>query len=30
VAAHMPELLALHAQECKDCPWDGETIFPKG
>ena len=20
---------ALHAKECPDCPWDGETIFPK-
>ena len=19
----------LHAKECPDCPWDGETIFPK-
>lgn len=18
----------LHKQECKKCPWDGETIFP--
>lgn len=25
---HMPELLALHALECVDCPWDGQTIFP--
>jgi hypothetical protein len=21
---------ALHAEECPDCPWDGETIFPEG
>jgi len=21
---------ALHSKECPDCPWDGETIFPKG
>ena len=20
---------ALHSKECPDCPWDGETIFPK-
>ena len=20
---------ALHEEECKDCPWDGKTIFPK-
>ena len=26
--ACQPELLALHAQECPDCPWDGKTIFP--
>ena len=24
----LPALEALHAQECKDCPWDGRTIFP--
>lgn len=24
-----PEIKALHARECKDCPWDGRTIFPK-
>lgn len=23
------EIESLHKQECKDCPWDGETIFPK-
>ena len=22
-------ILALHEKECPDCPWDGETIFPK-
>lgn len=27
---HRAELEALHAQECPGCPWDGETIFPKG
>ena len=20
----------IHKKECKDCPWDGRTIFPKG
>ena len=25
---HRPTLLALHAEECKNCPWDGSTIFP--
>lgn len=20
---------ALHAEECKKCPWDGKTIFPE-
>ncbi len=24
---NMPALLALHAQECPNCPWDGKTIF---
>ncbi|HDY67356.1 MAG TPA: hypothetical protein ENH85_06180 [Candidatus Scalindua sp.] len=24
------EIEQLHAQECPDCPWDGETIFPVG
>ena len=27
VATAMPALVALHAQECKDCPWNGNTIF---
>ena len=27
--AYMPEILALHAVECPDCPWDGKTIFPE-
>lgn len=22
-------VLALHAQECPNCPWDGRTIFPE-
>lgn len=26
---HMPAILALHAIECPDCPWDGHTIFPE-
>jgi len=26
---HKPEIEALHAQECPNCPWDGETIFPQ-
>ena len=29
-ASYLPEIEALHAQECPDCPWDGETIFPRG
>jgi hypothetical protein len=24
-----PSVLALHANECPDCPWDGKTIFPE-
>ena len=24
---YMPAILALHAVECPDCPWDGKTIF---
>ena len=23
-----PVVLALHARECPDCPWNGHTIFP--
>ena len=26
---HLPEIEALHRQECPDCPWNGETIFPR-
>ncbi len=26
-AAALPALEKLHAKECPDCPWDGETIF---
>lgn len=29
VKACMPEILKLHAKECPNCPWDGETIFPE-
>ena len=25
----VPAIEALHAKECPNCPWDGETIFPK-
>ena len=25
---NLPAILELHAQECPDCPWDGQTIFP--
>ena len=24
---YLPEIRRLHAIECPDCPWDGETIF---
>ena len=27
-AAYAPEIEALHAIECPDCPWDGSSIFP--
>jgi len=30
MTAYMPELEALHAQLCTDCPWDGTTIFSEG
>ena len=26
---HKVEIEALHAEECPNCPWDGETIFPR-
>jgi hypothetical protein len=29
IARHLPAIQALHAQECPNCPWDGETIFPE-
>jgi hypothetical protein len=25
-AKHMHEIIALHAKECPDCPWDGHCI----
>lgn len=27
VAQHMPAIEALHAAECPDCPWSGNTLF---
>lgn len=27
---NMPAVLALHAVECPDCPWDGQSIFGLG
>jgi len=26
---YLPQIEALHALECPDCPWDGTTIFPE-
>ncbi len=26
---NMPAIIELHEKECPNCPWDGETIFPK-
>ena len=26
---YMPQIEALHKKLCPDCPWDGETIFPR-
>ena len=28
LSQHKDEIEALHAKECPDCPWDGQTIFP--
>lgn len=28
-AKYAPEIEALHAEECLNCPWDGTTIFPR-
>jgi len=27
---HFAEIEALHREECPDCPWDGQTVFPGG
>jgi len=27
-ACRLSSVLALHAEECPNCPWNGETIFP--
>lgn len=29
LADNLPAIEVLHAKECKDCPWDGKTIFPE-
>jgi hypothetical protein len=29
IVDHLPEIELLHKQECKNCPWDGHTIFPE-
>ena len=29
IVEHLPEIELLHKQECKNCPWDGRTIFPR-
>jgi hypothetical protein len=29
VRDHLAKIEAFHAIECPNCPWDGETIFPK-
>src|SRR3990167_3482925 len=29
VLDHKDEIEALHREECPNCPWDGETIFPE-
>jgi hypothetical protein len=29
IIKHLPEIELLHKQECKNCPWDGHTIFPE-
>lgn len=26
--ANMPAMEALHKQQCRNCPWNGKTIFP--
>jgi len=27
-AKYLPQIEALHKEECPDCPWNGATIFP--
>jgi hypothetical protein len=29
IVDHLPEIELLHKQECKNCFWDGHTIFPR-
>lgn len=29
ISNHAKEIELLHAAECKDCPWNGETIFTR-
>ena len=29
IKRNLPALMELHSKECKDCPWDGKTIFSK-
>jgi len=29
LAENKAKIEALHAKECLNCPWDGQTIFPK-
>ena len=29
IVDHLPEIELLHKQECKNCSWNGHTIFPK-
>ena len=29
IVKHSDYINKLHAEECPDCPWDGETIFPE-
>jgi len=29
LADHKDKIEALHAKECPNCPWNGETIFPE-
>ena len=29
LVAALPKIEALHREECPDCPWDGQSIFPE-